>query len=437
MEMDDNFYDDVQDWEPKTFEEWERFDPIGPRADWPRINTNIERSTYSARTLFYGWRKLPLILRAQVWREREIAAYLYRNSREWGERLPIVVAVGVTKRNLSQVGTTFPFFPGFPDWDHPLFYEYWRALRHQDIEKIKYLYGEIRERWGISVIDNQSLTGTLFINRSIPITQELYNFLRIAPLRDIESRISNYSQYGLSPLVPISIEYSDDFVLLAGNIAVQTIQGGTLIRGEHPSGFRKPGTLTVIAKQKGNDECIFLGAQHVLGEKGNKIIYNGQPIGEVIDSDDVLDAAIAKLYDSVIPEKSIKGLSITPAAPVFVTTGLSIQYEGGVSGAQFGIVDTVNRVAPGQYRVGTSPSFTIIADGKPGDSGSLIISGNGIQSFIPQSFVNQNPQLANLYSAAMLGILLAGPGPNYPKQEPPKIIARPMLEIGARFDLIW
>lgn len=433
MDLNPELLDDVQDWEPVNPEEWERYDPIGPRADWPRVNSNIERSAYSATILFDGWRRLPAILRAQVWREREIASYLYRNSGSWAERLPILEAVGVTKRSFSQFGGFFPFFP---EWDHPIFYEYWQAIRHGEVLRAQRVNEEIRKRWGFSIINGQVLTGTLFISRSLPIVDELLNFLRIRPLQDIGSKITNLSRYGLTSTVPISIEYSDDFMLLAAGNIPQSIRGGLLIRGEHPSGFRKPGTIATIAHDLNND-CILLGAQHVLGDKGNKVILDGQCIGEVIESDAFLDAAIAKILDPLKWDKVIKGLAISPSAPVFVTTGLSVQYQGGVSGSQFGTVDVVNRVAPGQYRVGSSPSFTVLADGKPGDSGSLIITGHGNQTNLPQAFINQNPQLANLYSNAMLGILLAGPGPGYPKQEPTKIIARPLLEIGARFNLRW
>lgn len=433
MDLNPDLLDDVQEWEPKNPEEWERYDPIGPRADWPRLNTNIERSAYSSTALFAGWRRLPAILRAQVWREREIASYLFRNSGSWAERLPILEAVGVTKRSYAQSSNFFPFFP---DWDHPLFYEYWRSIRHGDVRRAQRINEEIRREFGFSIVNGMILTGTLFISRALPIVGDLLDYLRIRPLQDIGSRISNLTRYGLSPTVPINIEYSDDFMLLSSVNLPQPIQGGLLIRGEHPSGFRKPGTIATIAHDW-NNNCVLVGAQHVLGDVGNNVILNGQCIGEVIDSDAALDAAIARVFDPIKWDKTIKGLTISPSAPVFVTTGLSVQFEGGVSGSQYGTVDVVNRVAPGQYRVGSSPSFTVLADGKPGDSGSLIITGHGNQTNLPQAFINQNPQLASLYSNAMLGMLLAGPGPGYPKQEPAKIIARPILEIGARFNLNW
>lgn len=415
------FPSDAQ-WEQQVLRAWPELDPLAPF----RLSGEAA-SGYDPEALAAAWRALAPRLRAQAWREREIAQYLFRNLRDWAARLAGLEGVGVARRPLDLLS--------------PLEQIEWPG---NSLGALRYLR-EVSRRFAAGEPRDTALMGVLFFQGEPPGGDQLAA-AGAGPFIDLGSQVLPLEALGHASVVPLVAETSQPFGLLGGGpapagAAAIVLQSGLPIEGHHASGYANPGTLTAIADAdlgSSQRETVLVSAQHVIGDPNNPVKHTGQRIAEVVDSDSGLDAAIARLDDPTLVDKHISGLGLAPAAPVLPTTGLPVQFSAGVSGVQYGQhVDVVYRTAPWQYSVGAGSCFEARAYAQPGDSGALLLTGHGAQSPIDPALAAQNPALASQYTAAMLGLLLAGP------QLPPapgttaRIIARPIVAVGSRFKLAW
>src|SRR5579859_892601 len=420
----------AQEWEPRNSNDWAARDALGPNQNWPRD----ESARYDAEVLFSAWGRLPPRLRAQTWREREIAAFLYRNSLEWQGRLGGLEFVGVSQRPWNSLAG-MPLWP-WPAAPEPLLYEYSWHIRHGDWGRARQIAREFSPSFGRDL-----LVGVLFVRWPTRDTT-LLESVGIDPLVTLDSQIRPLEQYGLSPFVPLVIEPSQDQALLAAGAASVPAAAGLLLEsgepleGMRPSGFGVPGTLTAIADA--GSLTVLVGAHHVLGDPPSRVKVNGQLVAEVFDSDSVLDASVARVYDAIPVSALIQGLGLVPAAPVMPAVGVPVQFSRGQSGVQQGNwIDVTYKTAPAQYWLGTAPCFEMLLYAQPGDSGSLVLTGHGLQPPIDPAFAGQNPAFANLFTAAMVGMIIAGPNPPPAQGTTGRVIARPIFEIGKRFGLQW
>ncbi|MCC6188329.1 MAG: hypothetical protein IT318_04815 [Anaerolineales bacterium] len=411
-------------WEQQVLRAWPELDPLAPF----RLPGEAARG-YDPEALAAAWRVLAPRLRAQAWREREIAQYLFQNLRDWAARMPALEGLGVARRPLALLSPLeqIEWTGGSPT----------QALRH---------LREVSRRFAADEPRDTALMGVLFFQGEPPGGDQLAA-AGAGPFIGLDSPVLPLESLGHASVVPLVAETSQPFGLLgggpapAGAAAAIVLQSGLPIEGHHASGYANPGTLTAIADADlggPRREAVLVSAQHVIGDPNNPVTHTGQRIAEVVESDSGLDAAIARLDDPTLVDKHISGLGLAPAAPVLPTTGLPVQFSGGASGVQYGQhVDVVYRTAPWQYSVGAGSCFEAQAYAQPGDSGALLLTGHGAQSPIDPVLAAQNPALASQYTAAMLGLLLAGP------QLPPapgttaRIIARPIVDVGSRFKLAW
>ena len=364
---------DFREWEPNSADDWVSRDPM-------RELPALMPLTQSGRGLvFDAWSRLPPRYRQRVWREREIAKYVYDLSRSWSD-IPGIRAIGVGRR---QVGNrrrlvAIVTFEILVPLEVDLFYQQYEIPR------------------------------LINVNSSIPLDT----------LEDETEEVPVVIEYEPAPIrLQLGIVPPNQYVMLSDTstqvLATPTLQAGDAIAGENSAGFRTPGTLTAIVSHQGDTAPLLLSAAHVLETCGWKVIVqvpSPQCVGQVIETDKNLDAAIAALESPWQVDYRIKAIDLVPAAPIWPYSDMPVQFVGGMSGHQQGWLDVVNSIPVGGERLGIVPHFRATTLSQRGDSGALLLSGHGTASPIPEAFsMYTSADYQESLTCAMLGLLIAGP----------------------------
>jgi hypothetical protein len=370
--------------------QWIRHDPFR-EAEVPIEQKNLEQALVSA---FQAWKRLPLPLQRRTWREREIAARLYAESRDW-IALPGIRSISVGIR---------------------------RGERG-------------RELTGIVLFESGLPVDVPFENEDYGIPE----FVRIpSRVPDTNDRVPVKIEYrppssmlGLGLVRPGQFIAASD--VLPMPVSVPTLQAGQIIAGESPVGLRKPGTLAAIISREGDDTPLILSAAHVLGQVGWKVVaYVPMPveIGKVISADHNLDAAIAEISEPWMIDYRVRDMNLVPAAPIFPFSDMPVQFVGGTSGHQQGWIHSVNSIPVGGKAAGVIPHFTSDIRSQPGDSGALLITSHGQASPFPAAFARtMHPNYLEATTCAMLGILVAGPSSTMSPATRPLTYITPILTV--------
>lgn len=376
------------EWEIPVLEAWQEHDPLMPERvpEWVVVPPG---STQRGA----GWRRLPPLLRARAWREREIAANLYNrlDLSDWSQ----LQGVGVV---------SLPDFRRF----------------------------------------ERRLAGAIFVSSpSDAYAEDIYRQLGLDTTVTIATRVFPPEQYGIEQDVPIVILPARSLMPYSSSPSI-TLHSGVAIEGNHPPGMAQPasgarrpvsGTLTAIAQR--NQQDLLVGPHHVFGDIQKTIRVGNQTVAEVVDTDPQLDAALAEpLNASMTLSNTVPALGKQASAPVLPCTGIPVQYEGATSQQQQAhTIDTVYYASPSitgsPVSIG-SPLFSVTIPAAQGDSGALLTTQSGS---VPQRYQRQNPQLKALYDGAMVGMLVAGPDP--PMPGPQTIYFCPIVDIGDQFNLDW
>jgi hypothetical protein len=218
---------------------------------------------------------------------------------------------------------------------------------------------------------------------------------------------------------------------------VAPLQSGDSIAGEDRLGARSPGTLAAIVSRAQDNKPLLLSAAHVLGSPGQKVVaYRGGPrlVGEVIDSDAALDAAIVQPREPWHFDFRLRAGDMLPALPVPPTSDMPVRMWGAVSAYQEGWIDQALRMPAGAGKISMLIPFSARLPSAPGDSGALIVAGPGSTS---GSSAAPATGTADPLTGSILGMLLAGPNQRIPYATP-EVWAVPIIEVIERFGLqVW
>lgn len=390
--MNTDLYDGFEKWEPTTLEEWQSKDPL------MRIQTVTQIGENDVPNVLEAWARLPRTLRQQAWFEREIAAEIYSQTRE-RSNVPGLKSTSVGMRSVNG---------------------------HRQLVGI-YFFDRHRFPASIQEIEYFDLPSTLSVS----------TLLREGEIRKVRTVVEYEPVTWVLGQVP-----PNQFQLISNPAPPAlwpTIQAGDVIVGETAAGFRVSGTLTAIVSSVNNYTPLLLGAQHVLGDpKANVHVYAPAltHVGQVSVSDPKLDASIVELTTRWSVDYRMKGINLVPAAPIFPYSDMAVQFTGGKSGHQTGWIDVVNSIPFGGHSVGIVPHMRASIHAQQGDSGAMLLSGHAQESPIdPRHATSMSPQYIDSMTAAMLGMLVAGPSFDPSAMTRPQVYITPILSILSKFQI--
>ncbi len=359
-----------QEWEPSEAYQWVEVDPLQKALR----DVEIETTDNSGEALSFhsAWRRYPAPLRAQVMREREIAAVMVRFIPGWRLMIPGFVSAGVSMRAVPE-----PQLAAVVTAETPLTSGEWF---------------DIRSEWSRANLKSMVPAYSDF-SGSIPIELDV----RPAPT--------------LLGQVP-----ADSFLLGDPEPAPQgapVLQSGDKVGSESPSGIREYGTLSCLVSEPGLTTPLVLGSGHVMRQAGYNLVSsraNPVTVGKVRRVHADCDAAVAELQSPYLCDYRLRAADLVPAAPVIATSDLPVQMYGASSGYQTGYLNQVNVIPANATKVGMFPMFSADIRCAHGDSGALLVTGRGAEPPVSASQKRyMSAQYLESMTCAMLGILKAGP----------------------------
>ncbi len=387
-----SFYaEDRREWEPSHSYEWLQSDPLSQAL--ARVEIGTKAAEGEALAFHYAWMRSPARMRAQVFREREIAATLAQVMPEWRSSIPGFYSVGVGLRNVPD-----PRLVAVLTLEHPLSTGEWF---------------DIRQRWAQSA-RIRSRVPEFDRNRdeSVPIVSDL------RPAPTLLGQVQSGAFLLGNPDPPPS--------------GAPLVQSGDRIGSESPIGIREFGTLTCIVSEAGSVEPLVLGSGHVFRQanfhllSGSGAILRVGKVKRIVRS----DAAVANLDSPYLCDYRLKALNVVPAAPILPTADLPVQLYGSKSGYQTGYLSKVNQIPANATSIGMFPLFTADIKCAHEDSGALLITGRGITPPVPTWQAKQmNPAYLDNITCAMLGMLNAGPPAGADPMLRPEAYFTPILQV--------
>jgi hypothetical protein len=388
-----SFYaEDRREWEPAHSYDWLKADPL--LAALARIEIGTQSAETETLSFHYAWMRSPAPVRAQFFREREIAATLVQLLPEWRSSIPGLYSVGVGMRSIPD-----PRLVAVLTLEQPLSTGEW--------------YG-IRQRWARSARIPSRVPEFDSNNpdQSVPIVSDL----RPAPT------LLGQVQSG---------------AFLLGNpdpppAGAPVVQNGDRIGSESPIGIREFGTLTCIVSEAGSIEPLVLGSGHVLRQanfhllSANSATVRVGTVKKVVRS----DAALANLNSPYLCDYRLKGINLVPGAPILATADLPVQMYGAKSRYQTGYLSKVNQIPANATNIGMFPLFTADIPCAHEDSGALLVTGRGTDPPVPKWQAKQmNASYLENMTCAMLGMLNAGPPPGADPSLRPEAYFTPILQV--------
>lgn len=419
-----------QDWEPRDATAFSEQDPLNPyRRDWGETL----RSFYNAEIEFTAWSRLPPLLRAQSWRERELADFIRTESfrQGWDEHpaLEGLKQMSVGRRSwetvgLPGIGITISQSRGLKRYREAV-------CAGQFIEALK-AYNEL------GLADQQLLRWhplaiVLGFRSLSEEAATIHAHLHLERIQIIKSHIHPLDAYGLNEAAPLVLEESRESSLRSNILARSTLQGGQRIYTK-PKGQTVPGTITAIVKYicRGQTCTGLFAPQHVLQNAGELVYQNGSKIGEVVYSNRTLDIALAELTDTIPWRQEILNRNLDPAPPISPVSGMPAEYYGATSQKiQESYIGLVYISPPSFYKHGNAPVFEIEGTSAHGDSGALVLSGHNQRDAISPDLTRHAPGLQGNQLAAILGMLVAGVNATNRCDKPATILATSAKDIEA------
>jgi hypothetical protein len=392
QDMSSFYIEDRREWEPAHSYDWLQTDPLFRALTQAEITTqdDMEGQTLA---FHYAWMRLPAQLRAQAFREREIAASLARLLPEWRTSVPGLYSVGVGMRNVPD-----PRLVAIVTLEHPLSTGEWYDIRRlwTESSRIRSLVPEFdRNR-----------------DEAVPIVSDL------RPAPTVLGQVQSGAFLVGNPDPPPD--------------GTPVVQNGDRIGSESPVGIREFGTLTCVVSDAGSIEPLVLGSGHVLRQpnfhllSANGVTVRIGRVRNVVRS----DAAVAKLDSPYLCDYRLKAPSLVPAAPILATADLPVQMYGAKSGYQTGYLSKVNQIPANATSIGMFPLFTADITCAHEDSGALLVTGRGATPPVPQWQAKQmNPAYLENITCAMLGMLNAGPPPGADPMLRPEAYFTPILQV--------
>jgi hypothetical protein len=136
-------------------------------------------------------------------------------------------------------------------------------------------------------------------------------------------------------------------------------------------------------------------------------------VGRVKGIDSDLDVGIAEISEPYLCDFRIKGPDLVPASPVIATSDMQVQMFGALSGHQTGFLNQGVQIPANAKTAGMFPMFTAEINCVHGDSGALLVTGNGTEPAVPRwQRKHMAPAYLDCVTCAILGVLKAGPPPD-------------------------
>ena len=222
--------------------------------------------------------------------------------------------------------------------------------------------------------------------------------LDFKPYAEIDTRITDPDRFLLGYNVPIQIELDAPFKLFQS-----TVSSGTGICGVKPTGARESGTATALVENNARD--FVLCAAHVVHLHCDVEDNVGNLVGNVIEYDSVLDAALVK-PDAGMTWAQSQMLGYGTGNPIFPIVGMEVEYLGGRTPHKKGQIIQSN-LSGATSRLGgpNLSTFECNLVSQHGDSGALVtfLGWNLLPS--PRSMSLRIPSLSK---GAPVGMLLGG-----------------------------
>ena len=98
MEFDfERLYGETRhEWEPKSARDWTEIDPMS--RSLRRVEIEVSTTDQELISFQSAWMRCPPLMRAQILRERELAAALVEFLPAWRKRIPSLLSIGVGNR---------------------------------------------------------------------------------------------------------------------------------------------------------------------------------------------------------------------------------------------------------------------------------------------------------------------------------------------------
>ncbi len=369
-------------WEPDTYMKWLSQDKLVQQLQKHNNITDPILFEESAIDFFESWKQMPPKLKRQVWREREVMAALY-------ERL-------------------------MSDWKH--------------IEGLNSI--AVAER----IVENQAQLAGILVFGS-PVSEDSYRRFNLPTHLEVKSSIKLLQK---EETIPLLLEWMATPVRLSRDTAdtetsVETLpslitplmQSGDSIAGCNHAGrvgIEREVTLTtfVIPRNSVALSDIRLLTVHHGFQAGYTEVHSCEnnpsvKIGEIFYTSYIQEELAQKLDISLIKptvpsqiNPLLKWVPIVPKPPVILSRGMLVQMYGGVSGHQTGYVDYSGFMNFGPIS-SAIPYFTALIPSQPGDSGSLLVMGNGNgDPFVNAAIEGYTEEYLETVRFAMAGMLVEG-----------------------------
>ena len=381
---------DRQKWEPRDPHEWLEIDPLlGAFRRSEILTPNVEADAVS---FHHAWSRLPGAMRSQVLREREIAAALVRALPEWRETVAGLSSVGVGIRGRREPELTAVFSVE-------------RELSDRECS-------EIRERWSKRAA----------VESYAPEFKDAKPVPCVVEVRPIPTLLGKVPSGGFLFGKPDPTPHN-----------APVLQSGDRIGSESPIGIREYGTLTCLVSAAGSTVPLLLGSEHVFRQVGYDVL-NGQTIpkriGKVKKVWPATDVALAELSSPYLCDYRFKGPDMVPAAPVIATGDMPVQMYGAKSGHQLGYLNQAVQIPANASAAGIFPMFAVTIQCAHGDSGALLVTGNGTEPAVPMwQRKHMSSEYLDSLTCAMLGVLKAGSPPGADPSVRPQAYFIPMLQV--------
>lgn len=362
----DAFDQEQESWEPQSSEEWRELDPLRD------TNDNVTEN----QRLFDIYLGMPLPLRAQLWREREIKRWLNDN-------LINAYSDGYRSAVSKSFAHFIPYDPFLFSIDPIKWEEFNYYYRH--LLDVPPFHRNFRDFSRLSAVIRTP-------------QRQVKTKLDLRPYEEIDTRITEPDRFLLGNNVPIQIELDAPFQLFQS-----TVSSGTGICGVQPTGARVSGTATALVEKNASD--FVLCAAHVVHLNCNVEDNVGNLVGSVIEHDSVLDAALVK-PDAGMTWAQSQMLGYGTGNPIFPMVGMKVEYLGGRTPHKKGQIFQSNLSGtPSRLGGPNLSTFECNLVSQHGDSGALATFLGWDLPPSPRSMSSRVPPLSK---GAPVGMLLGG-----------------------------
>ncbi len=381
--------DNQSSWEPSNYIEWLERDKLAQTLQKYGVDDPVMFKE-SAIRFFESWRHMPAQLKWEVWREREVMAALYEQMVKYWKNLPGFRSIAVAERVVdgrNQLAGIIVFHVETRNE----YYRLWNIPKYINVKSsIKALQDKVSEKVPILL---EWMGGNAKYSLD-PVAIDILNILN--------DEVSK-------PTITLSVQSGD---IIAGRNKSNRLaneQAVTLTTFVIPQNSSDISDIRILSVShgftKGYTEVNSCEVEPAI--KIGNVLYSSIPQEELAKK---LDVSLIKPVDTLQINPSLKWANIIPKPPIMWRSGMLVQMYGGTSKHQIGRIDYSQMLDLGPVSSVFPPFFTAIIPSKPGDSGSLLITGNDVcgDPFLNAAEKGYSESYLENMRFAMLGMLTEG-----------------------------